>query len=153
MHIRVPVSSEEEGTEIVLGARKPNREMKPCRLIITYPRSVSLQIPQPRAKGAPAAQSPRPGPLAMSLKPRRVSPLPLQPCSLSSCPAWPCLHLSLPLHRHPRRWPKWHLHPLAHHLLGPPQPQNSPWTFCGLSRRLPMPSGSWLAPFGRDWPN
>ncbi|XP_047294705.1 myb-related transcription factor, partner of profilin isoform X1 [Homo sapiens] len=121
------------------------------------------EIHQPTARRAPAARSHGPGPPALPRKgaahgPRSVSHHPLRPCSRSSCLAWPCLHHPQPLHCHPHRhWPKWHPHPLAPHpLLGlhpRSRPQTPPWTSCGPSRRLPTPSGSWPAPFDRDWPN
>lgn len=131
--------------------------------------SLSPQIHQPTARGAPAAPSLGPGPPAIPRKgaashPRSVSPRPLQPCRPSSCPAWPCLHHPQPLlhrrHGHPHsshhsRF-QWHPRPLAPHplhCLRHPRPQTLPWTSCGPSRRLPTPSGSWPAPSGRDWPS
>lgn len=129
--------------------------------------SLSPQRHQPTARGAPAAPSSGPGPPAVPRKgaahrPRSVSPRPLQPCRRSSCPAWPCLRRPQPPRRrshHPSHLSRcmWHPRPPAHHLLHchhpRPRPQTPPWTSCGLSRRLPTPSGSWLAPCSRDWPN
>ena len=132
---------------------------------VTLPTSLSPQIHQPTARGAPAAPSSGPGPPAAPRKgaarhPRSVSPRPLRPCRPCSCRAWPCLLRPRPLHRHhPSRLSRstWHPRPPAHHLLHchhpHPRPRTPPWTSCGPSRRRPTPSGSWLAPFSRDWPN
>lgn len=151
-----------------LGGRWKGEIMTALQVPLVLPTSLSPQTHQPTARGAPAAQSLGPKPPAIPRKGaashlRSVSPRPLQPCRPSSCPAWPCLHHPQLLHHrrhHPRppshcSRPKWHPRPPAPHALRclHPRPQTPPWTSCGLSRRLPMPSGSWRAPCARDWPN
>lgn len=156
----VSFKNEALGPRWVGGGKGKSRQH--CRVPHALPTSLSPQMHQPTARGAPAARSPGPGPPAIPRKgaaprPRSVSPRPLQPCRPSSCPVWLCLRRPRPLHlHHPRHHSRSKLPPRPpalcplHRLCPCSQARTPPWTSCGRSRRRPTPSGSWPAPCGRD---